>query len=109
MKNMIITGVFVSIAVTLLALGIHQIILIAEAPGTASIRVDICPLTNDHRCFWFSTVGNQAERLPPIHLQGYHLCVFTRNRKLEVAYMIILLVYGLLFSFFRDSLSQLTH
>jgi len=48
MKNVIITGVFVSITVTQLALGIHQVILTAKAPGTASIRVDLSPPTNDH-------------------------------------------------------------
>lgn len=38
--------------------------------------------------------GTQAQVLPPIHLTAYQLCVFTRHRKVEIAYTAISLFYG---------------
>jgi len=43
-------------------------------------------------------IGNQAQQLPPIHFSAYQLCVFTRHRKVEIAYTAISLLYGSLFS-----------
>jgi len=47
MKNVIITGVFVCITIPQLALGIYEVVLVAKAPGTTSIRVDFCPPGGD--------------------------------------------------------------
>ena len=51
------------------------------------------------------TIGNSAQEFPPIHFTAYQLCVFTRHRKVEIAYTAISLFYG---SPFRSTLfSQL--
>lgn len=50
-------------------------------------------------------VGDQAQLLPPIPLMAYQFCVFTRHRKVEIAYTAISLFYGpLFFSFQKRSI-----
>jgi len=66
MKNTMITAVFVCITVPQLALGIYQTTLAAKAP---------------------------AQRLPPIHLPGFEICIFTRHRNVEIAFTGMSLFY----------------
>ncbi|KAF9780549.1 hypothetical protein BJ322DRAFT_1112540 [Thelephora terrestris] len=69
MKSVIVTGFFACITASQLALGIYWTNLAANAP---------------------------AQQLPPIHLMAYQLCIFTRHRKVEMAYTAMSLAYDFL-------------
>ncbi|KAF9780567.1 hypothetical protein BJ322DRAFT_1112556 [Thelephora terrestris] len=69
MKSLIVTGFFACITASQFVLGLYLTNLTAKAP---------------------------AQQLPPIHLMAYQLCIFTRHRKVEMAYTAMSLAYDFL-------------
>ena len=92
MKNVPIALGFATITASQFVLGIVMLMLAAMKGGkTGFLDGGISSYLGRLLC---SIRPRVAQPLPPIPLDAYHLCVFYRHRRLEVACTSISLLYG---------------